>query len=101
MIRMITMMIHFQEKDLGLKLTGDQILEKDVDKSNHLECQKNWMNSYVSKPHATNPQLFTFTKKIRKIEQEKKYINETFDQIYEHVNYPSRPLDEYEKYYQL
>ena len=55
MIRMITMMIHFQEKDLGLKLTGDQILEKDVDKSNHLEIQKNWMNSYVGQNHATNP----------------------------------------------
>lgn len=82
------MMIHFQEKDLGLKLTGDQILEKDVEKSNQLEISKNIMNSYVGHNHATNPNLITFTKKIRKIEQEKKYINETFDQIYEHVNYP-------------
>ena len=98
---MITMMIHFQEKDLGLKLTGDQILEKDVEKTNHLEIQNRWANSYVGHNHPTNPNLITFTKKIRKIEQEKKYINETFDQIYEHVDYPTRPLDEYEQYYHL
>ena len=98
---MITMMIHFQEKDLGLKLTGDQILEKDVEKTNHLEIQNRWANSYVGHNHPTNPNLITFTKKIRKIEQEKKYINETFDQIYEHVDYHTRPLDEYEQYYHL
>tara|TARA_B110000285_G_scaffold174920_1_gene196159 strand:+ start:107 stop:367 length:261 start_codon:yes stop_codon:yes gene_type:complete len=86
---------------LGLKLTGDQILEKDVEKTNHLEIQNRWANSYVGHNHPTNPNLITFTKKIRKIEQEKKYINETFDQIYEHVDYPARPLDEYEKYYHL
>ena len=41
------MMLHFQEKDLGLKLTGDQILEKDVDKTNALEIQSRYANNYI------------------------------------------------------
>lgn len=45
--------------------------------------------------------MITFTKKIRKIEQEKKSINETFDQIYEKKSHQKRPLDEFEKYYLL
>ena len=31
------MIMHFQEKDLGLKLSGDQLLNKDVDRNNIME----------------------------------------------------------------
>jgi hypothetical protein len=44
---MMTMIMHFQEKDLVLKLTGDQKLEKDVEKTNQMEIQNRWANGYV------------------------------------------------------
>ena len=77
------MMMHFQEKDLGLKMTGDTQLNKDVDRNNLIEIQNRQQNNYIPTQNPNNPNIITFTKKIRKIEQEKKSINETFDQIYE------------------
>jgi hypothetical protein len=39
-IRLITKMIHMQKKQLGLKLTGDQMMEKHVDRNNIKQIQQ-------------------------------------------------------------
>jgi|APSaa5957512535_1039671.scaffolds.fasta_scaffold25321_1 hypothetical protein len=47
MINMITRILHFQEKDLGLKLHPDSLLVKDVDKSNLRDIQYRTQSNYV------------------------------------------------------
>lgn len=88
------MILHFQKKDLGLKLTGDQRIERKFDINNHAAIRqseaKNFTVANVDELEMLNhqdtskwPKYVVMHKKMRKIEQETRIQREDFDQLYE------------------
>lgn len=78
MITLITMVMHHQKKDLGLKLFGDEIKERQA--MNKEQCFQFIQNNYKARPmDPAKPNVVTLYKKIRRIEQESKIPHETYE----------------------
>lgn len=97
-IKLISKIMYLQKKNLGLKLTGDELLERKVDVNNHRQIQQHKYNQYqMQDPNPSEPGIVTFTKTVRRIEQEAKVMSETYDQIFEKVPVKAKPYDFYEQ----
>ena len=88
------MILHFQKKDLGLKLTGDQRIERKFDINNKAAIMQSEAKNFVvanldelgdlhQKDISKWPKYVVMHKKMRKIEQETRIQREDFDQLYE------------------
>ena len=98
-IKTITKIMHMQQKALGLKVTGDEMYEKQIDKNNSKQLQSYRMKNYKLADQ-TNGQYFTLYKTIRRIEQEEKVLGETAESVFqEAVPNHVTPLDVYEQEY--
>lgn len=80
-IKVISMILHFQKKDLGLKLTGDQRIERKFDINNTNAIRQSEMKNFKvanveelemlnQKDASKWPKYVVMHKKMRKIEQE-------------------------------
>ena len=86
-IALITKMLHHQKEKLGVKLSGDFILEKQIEKSNIKQLQQYIKYEYeiANTNEVQQNQFLTLKKKIRRIEQEEKVMTEQPAQIFQEV----------------
>lgn len=83
-IKTISTIYHFLKKDLGLKVTGDQLIERKFEKNNQLAIRVSEEKNF--KVAKVDSRYVIMNKKMRQIEQETRIQREDFDQLYEVTN---------------
>lgn len=102
-IKLITKILHMQKKELGLSMTGDQVIEKQIKKNYIDQIYQLIKQGYSITNENDNSTPFAILQKtVRRIEQEEKVPSESVDQIFqERAQQQPAPYDFFEQQFLL
>ena len=98
-IKVISMILHYQKKELDLTITADQPVVRKFDINNHAAIRQSELKNFrisnmeelemlKQKDTTKWPKYVVMNKIMRKIEQETRIQREDYDQLYEDKNGP-------------